>query len=36
VTATELDRSDVRARRAAWLQERDHLDARQLVFLDET
>jgi hypothetical protein len=36
VTAAELDRADVRARRAAWLQERDHLDPRQLVFLDET
>jgi transposase len=36
VTAAELDRADVRARRAAWLQEREGLDPRQLVFLDET
>jgi transposase len=36
VTAAELDRADVRARRAAWLQDREGLDPRRLVFLDET
>lgn len=36
MTAAELDRADVRARRAAWLQERERLDPRHLVFLDET
>jgi hypothetical protein len=36
VTAAELDRADVRARRAAWLEERQRLDARRLVFIDET
>ena len=36
MTAAELDRADVRARRGAWLQERERLDPRHLVFLDET
>ena len=31
-----MDRADVRARRAAWLAERQNLDCRRLVFIDET
>jgi transposase len=31
-----LDRPDVQARRAAWLNERQKLDPRRLVFIDET
>jgi hypothetical protein len=34
LTAAELDRPDVQARRAAWRQE--ELDPRRLVFIDET
>jgi hypothetical protein len=36
VTAAELDRADVRAHRLAWLEQRQSLDPRRLVFLDET
>lgn len=36
MTATELDRADVQARRAEWLREREPLDPRRLVFIDET
>jgi transposase len=36
MTAAELDRADVCARRAAWLEERQGFDPRHLVFIDET
>jgi transposase len=36
VTAAELDRPDVQARRAAWLSERQAIDPRRFVFIDET
>jgi transposase len=36
VTASELDRPDVQERRAAWLNERQGIDPRRLVFIDET
>jgi transposase len=36
VTAAELDRPDVQARRAAWLNDRLTIDPRRLVFIDET
>src|SRR6202043_2751958 len=36
LTAAELDRPDVQARRAAWLSERPAFDPRHLVFIDET
>ena len=36
MTAAELERADVRLRRAAWLAERGGLDAHRLVFIDET
>lgn len=36
MTASELDRPDVQERRAAWLSDRQAIDPRRLVFLDET
>lgn len=36
MTAAELDRPDVQARREAWLSERPSIDPRRLVFIDET
>jgi transposase len=36
VTASELDRPDVQARRAAWLSDRQTIDPRRFVFIDET